>query len=233
MGMIIVTRPMPWAKPLCDALQSKHIQYMYLPAAKVEKVVYAEPNDSGGVALFLSQSSVLFAPEEINFSSVFAVGPKTAQAVEKKYSCECHQPRPGHYSVAGLLDDLFFLGQIKDHSRLHVFGGTHSDVGRFNTLDTHVTMHPVYAIFPVDEAIDSVPAHGEIWFTSKKLMELFFEHYILTLNEKNLLSYDLVVPTMVCQARAVELGFKGSIAVVSDPRDESFLAHNQAKHRSE
>lgn len=230
--MIIVTRPKPWAEPLCDKLKSAHIQYIYLPAARLEKTDYKPPNNLDGITLFLSQSGVLFAPDALGFEMVFAVGPKTAQAVENKYTCDCYQPRPGHYSVSGLLEDPFFIRQMETNSVLHIIGGIHSDVSRFDSLNAKVVMHRVYEMSPITQNVNGVPQQGEIWFTSQKLMQLFFDYYILTLNEKNLLSYDIVVPTMMCQEQAVNLGFKGRIEVVSDPRDESFIAHYQVKHRS-
>lgn len=230
--MIIVTRPNPWAKSLCDKLQLNNIQHFYVPAAELKKVTYQLPNLKDGITLFLSQSGVLFSPDQLNFNQVFAVGPKTASAVEKKYQCDCHLPRPGHYSVSGLLEDPFFINMIEKNKILHVIGGTHSDQSRFEALDMKVHMHAVYEILPVDSHILVPYEHGEIWFTSQKLMELFFEHYILTLNQKNLLLYDLVVPTMLSRERAIKLGFKGIVEVVADPRDESFIAHYQIKHRS-
>ena len=230
--MIVVTRPMPWAKPLCEKLQSADIQHVYLPAASLKKVDHLMPNQLDGIVLFLSQSGVLFAPDQLTFNAVFAVGPKTANAIRKKYRCDCHQPRPGHFSVAGLLEEPFFITMLKENPVLHIIGGTHSDISRFEHLDAKVHLYPVYTMVPTNEQGSDVSKHGEIWFTSQKLLELFFEHYILTLHQENLLSYDLVVPTMACQARASALGFKGNITVIADPRDESFIAHYQVKHRS-
>lgn len=230
--MIIITRPMPWAQALCEKLQSADIKHLYLPAAGLEKIACRIPNMTNDVVLFLSQSGVLFAPDQLDFKTAFAVGPKTADAVATKYSCECHQPRPGHFSVAGLLEEPFFIALLKDNPVLHVIGGTHSNISRFECLDATIQLHPVYKIVSTQHQCPDVTGQGEIWFTSHTLLELFFDHYILTLNHKNLLSYDLVVPTMACQERANELGFKGGITVISDPRDESFMAHYQVKQRS-
>ncbi|MEE2770254.1 MAG: hypothetical protein VX835_04150 [Pseudomonadota bacterium] len=231
--MIIVTRPMPWAKDLCDKLKSHKIMYDYLPAARLAKSTHQLLPINQGITVFLSQSSVLFAPDNLSLEHVFAVGPKTANAVETKYLCECYHPRPGHYSVSGLLEDPFFINLLEKNTLLNVIGGTHSDETRFESLNIKVHMYAVYDILPIDKYVSVEHQHAEIWFTSQKLMELFFDHYIRTLNQKNLLSYDIVVPTMVCQKRAIKLGFKGLIEVVADPRDESFLAHYQVKHRSE
>lgn len=231
--MIIVTRPLPWAKPLCEKLQNLGIEHMYLPAAKLQKTSCHIPNIIDGIVLFLSQSGVLFASDQLEFDTVFAVGPKTANAVAEKYQCECHQPRPGHFSVAGLLESPFFIEVLKKNPVLHIVGGTHSDTSRFEYLDVTIHLHSVYKIIPTDHQYNGIEGHGEIWFSSQKLLELFFEHYILTLSQKNLLFYDLVVPTVACQELASELGFKGGITVIADPRDESFIAHYQVKHRSE
>ena len=230
--MILVTRPMPWAKHLFDLLDAHQLSYQYWPAGIIDAISCEPPSGPIGNTLFLSQSGVLFAPNDLPIEQLFAVGPKTAQAVMDKYQHHCHQPMPGHYSVAGLLEDQFFLDAIKKNPNLRVIGGMHTDITRFQGCHANVSFMPVYTLNPPQETPEfNLPKHGEIWFTSQTLMQFFYTHYIRTLKQKNLLSYDLVVPTMRCQTEAQKMGLKGKIGVVADPRDESFLAYYQVKQR--
>lgn len=234
--MIIVTRPLPWAENLFEKLKLNHIDYQYLPAAKLKPCDLQGLEFGSELAIFLSQSGVHFADKNWAFKKIFTVGPKTALAVEQKFAQSCAYPQSGDYALAGLLSDDGFKHQIEGVKQIDVMGGTHSDVTRFQSLEAQgitIKLHPLYELVS-PEFVPQAPLQtkGEIWFTSQKLMHLFFEHYIFTLNQKNLLLYDVVVPTADCQNQALKLGFKGKIAVVADPRDETFLAHHQMKHRS-
>lgn len=221
-----MTRPEPFNEPICAKLAALGQDHIYLPAASLVPV--SSPKRlTTEMVMFLSPASVLYAPMLQHVKYAFAVGPKTARAVETRFGITCHYPIKGAFSVHGLCQDALFKSCMQKMQHVSILGAEGTEQKRFESLRDGMTVSFIatHRLQPMTKrpAMPLAEA-GEIWFTSFKLMQLFCAYYIDTLKLKNLLSYDIVVPNAQCVDLAQTIGFHRSVDLIDQPTDATFLA---------
>ena len=222
---IIIIRPSPYGEQLKAKIDSLGFNGLLMPAVKISKLNQSFRRCDYGICV--SQIAVDLLDMQLgNVESVFAVGPKTATAIEKRFKRFAITPTQNQFNIKALLD-LPELMAIRG-KKINVFSGENTKPELIDTLRSRGADVVVCPVFKMDEPKwkhQKIPSTGLIYVTSAQMLHRFDAYYIEGQKLSCLKNYDIVVGSSDAYSAAEELQFKGRLIQLENPLEETFIQY--------